>query len=281
VLEELSVIFRWLSLGLLIVATVLYAYQFMIQRKNLFRWARIFTGAGFLLLTAAIVARPFVFDGTQLTGSHSTLVLLAWVLLGLYFAVEHFLKIKIYGVALVPVAVLLLLVAQFQSGAAVEGLTKQEYALVDSWRVGIHVALILAANALFAVGSFAALFYLLQDAQLKAHRTSTLFRRLPSLGQAQALARKAIAFAYPFYTAGISLGIIRAVETGVEGWYSDPRVMMSGAVWVIYGIYLLRVYRHGISARSASWIAVLGIVAVVLISVLARTLPVGFHLFAL
>lgn len=280
-LEELSVIFRWISLGLLIVATVLYAYQFMIQKKNLFRWARIITGAGLLLLTAAIGTRPFVFGEMQLTGSHSTLVLLAWVLLVLYFAVEHFLKIKIYGVVLVPVAVLLLLVAQYHSGAAVEGLTPQEHALVDSWRVGIHVALILAANALFAIGSFAALFYLLQDAQLKAHKTSTLFRRLPSLSQAQTLARKVIALAYPLYTAGITLGIIRAVETGVEGWYSDPRVMMSGVVWVIYGTYLLRVYRHGISARSASWIAVLGIVAVVIISVLARTLPVGFHLFAL
>lgn len=280
-LEELSVIFRWLSLGLLIVATVLYAYQFTMQKKNLFRWARVITGAGLLLLTAAIGTRPFAFDGTQLTGSHSTLVLLAWALLVLYFAVEHFLKIKIYGVALVPVVVLLLLVAQFQSGAAGEGLATREYALVDSWRVGIHVAMILAANALFAVGGLAAVFYLLQDAQLKAHKTSTLFRRLPSLSQAQALARRAIALAYPIYTAGIFLGIVRAIETGVEGWYSDPRIIMSGFVWMIYGVYLLRVYRHGISARSASWIAVLGIVAVVSISVLARTLPVGFHLFAL
>jgi len=278
-LEQLSVIFRWLALGLTIGATVLYVYRFALGRPALGSRARLVAIFAFGMLSLAIGIRPV--DPTELTGSHSTLVLLAWVLLLLFFIVEHFLKIGVYGAVLVPAAMSLLFLAQIQTGAGPEGLTPQEFGLVDSWRVAIHVGLILLANAGFAVGSLAAAFYLIQDRQLKGHKTTKWFKWLPSLGQAQTLARKAIALAFPIYTAGISLGIIRAVETGVEGWFADPRVMMSGVVLLIYGTYLVRVYRYGISTRTASWIAVAGILAVITVSILARTLPVGFHLFAL
>jgi ABC-type transport system involved in cytochrome c biogenesis permease subunit len=152
---------------------------------------------------------------------------------------------------------------------------------LDSWRVGIHVALIVFANAGFAIGGAASALYLVLDSQLKHHKTSALFRRLPSLAQTQMVARRTIALAFPAYTAGMILGAIRAIETDVGGWWADPRVMMSGVVWIVFGVYLLRVYRHGISSRSASWIAIVGLVAVVVLAVLARTLPVGFHVFGL
>ncbi len=280
-MEQFSVISRWFALALLIGATVLYVYQFVLRRPALGWWARFATGAGFVMLTIAIGTRSVAHGGTELTGPHNTLVLLAWALVLLYFLVEHIIKVKTYGTFLVPAAVSLLLVAQFLSGATPKGITPAEFELLDSWRVGIHVALMLFANAGFAIGSSAAALYLVQDAQLKAHKTTPLFKRLPSLGQTQTLARRVIAMTYPVYTAGMTLGVVRAIETDVSGWYADPRVMLSGIVWSIYGVYLVRVYRHGISARTASWIAILGILVVMLLAVLARTLPVGFHVFAL
>lgn len=280
-MEQLAVFTRWLALALLISATVLYAYQFLLRRQNLGWWARFLTGAGTLTLTASIGLRSTVSGGTVLTGPHNTLVLLAWALLIVYFAVEHLVKVRVYGTFLVPLAVGLLLVAQFLSGATPKGLDPEELRLLDSWRVGFHVALIIFANAGFAVGGAGAALYLLQDAQLKAHRTNALFRRLPSLTQTQTLARRAVAMAFPAYTAGIVLGIVRAMETDVAGWWADPRIMLSGIVWLIFGIYLVRVYRHGVSGRSAGWIAISGLAFVVVVAIVARTLPVGFHVFAL
>lgn len=280
-MEQLAVFTRWLALALLIAATVLYAYQFLLRRQNLAWWARFLTGAGTITLTAAIGLRSSVSNGTELTGPHNTLVLLAWALLIVYFVMEHLIKAKVYGTFLVPAAVVLLIVAQFLSGATPKGITAEELRLLDSWRVGFHVALIVFANAGFAVGGAGSALYLVQDAQLKAHKTTALFRRLPSLSQTQNLARRAIAMAFPAYTAGMVLGIIRAVETDVAGWWADPRIMLSGLVWLIFGTYLVRVYRHGISARSAAWIAIVGLVVVVILAIVARTIPVGFHVFAL
>ena len=65
------------------------------------------------------------------------------------------------------------------------------------------------------------------------------------------------------------------------GWWADPRIMMAGVVWATFGVYLFRVYRHNVSSRTAAWIAIVGFVFVVILAVIARTLPVGFHVFGL
>jgi hypothetical protein len=55
--------------------------------------------------------------------------------------------------------------------------------------------------------------------------------------------------------------------------------MMSGVVWITFGVYLWIVYRNEVSTRSSSWVAVVGFVLVVILAVIARTLPIGFHVF--
>lgn len=280
--EQLAVVTRWFSLALLCGATVLYAYQLLIKRDAFGWWARFLAGAGMLMLTAAIGFRSTASDGTELTGPHNTLVLSAWAVLVVYFIAEHFMRNRTYGVVIVPVAVVLLIVAQFLSGAQPTGVSAEALVQLDSWRVGIHVALIMFANAGFLVAGAASLFYLTLGTQLKRHKTgSRVFDRLPSLSQAQTIARRAVVLAFPAYTAGMILGTVRAIETDVGGWWADPRVMVSGLVWLIFGAYMFLLYGRGVSGRTASLIAIGGTLAVIALAIIARTLPVGFHVFAL
>lgn len=270
----------WFAIALLAGATVMYAYQFLMKRASLAWWARFGTGAGFLFLTASIGLRSSATNGTQLTGANQ-LVLVAWALLLVYFVLEHLIKVKVYGTFLVPAALFVLVVAQLVPGSDPAGLSAEAQRQLDSWRVGIHVAMIVFANAGFAIGGATGALYLTLDQQLKRHKTSVLFKRMPSLAQTQTITRRSIALAFPLYTAGMLLGIIRAIETDVNGFWADPRVMMSGLVWLLFGTYLVRVYRHDVSARTASWTAVAGLICVVILAVLARMLPVGFHVFGL
>jgi ABC-type transport system involved in cytochrome c biogenesis permease subunit len=156
-----------------------------------------------------------------------------------------------------------------------------DQALVNNWRVAIHVALIVFGNAGFAFGAVSAGLYLWQENQLKRHKSSAITRRLPSLATLQLVARRAIGFAFPVYTAGLLLGILRAIDADVPRWWFDPRIMMSGIVWLTFGIYLWVVYRHEAPTRVSSWIAVVGFVFVVIVAIIARTVPIGFHVFGL
>ncbi len=280
-MAQLSLVLFWFATALYAGATVLYGYHFLSKRSAYSWYATFLTGAGFLCLTASIGLRSSVTDGTELTGPNS-LVLAAWALVLVYFVVEHVVKLKLYGAVLVPVTVVLLVVAQLLGlGETTGDLTAAQLAQLDNRRVGVHVALVVFANAGFLVGGVASIVYLLQEQQLKRHRATALFRRLPSLAQTDLLARRAVAWAFPAYTAALLLGIVRAIETDVGGWYADPRVMMAGVVWVVFGAYLYLHYRRDVSGRTAAYLALVGVTTVIALAIIARTLPIGFHVFGI
>jgi ABC-type transport system involved in cytochrome c biogenesis permease subunit len=281
VLLQTSAVLFWFSLALYIGATVLYAYQFVLRRSKVGWWARFFTGAGFICQTVSIGAQSQAMGTTQLTGANQ-LLLASWALVLLYFVMEHVIKIKVYGTFLIPVAVVLMAASQIVGHiAGGVQMSPSEAALINNWRVGFHVALIVFGNAGFAFGAVSAGLYLWQENQLKRHKSNVITRRLPSLATLQLIARRAIGFAFPVYTAGLLLGILRAIDAEVPKWWFDARIMMSGVVWVTFAIYLWIVYRHEAPTRTSSWVAVVGFVFVVILGIIARTIPVGFHVFGL
>lgn len=270
----------WLALAALSGATVLYAYFFLSKRSAFSKYATLLTGIGFLCLTASIGLHSSVNEGSRLYGPYS-IVLAAWALVLVYFIVEHLVHLKVYGTVLVAIAFAALVIAQLMgAGASVKPPGAAELALLESWRVTVHVVLIVFANAGFAIGGAASGAYLGLEAQLKSHRTSTLFKRLPSLAQTDLIARRSIALAFPVYTGGLLLGAMRAIETDLAGWWADPRVMLAGVVWVIFATYLYLQYGRGVPGRTAARLALVGFVLVIALAVVARTVPAGFHIFA-
>ncbi len=279
--ERASVVLYWFAFASYVVASVLYAYQFALRRSKVAWWARFATGAGFLMQTLSIGANSVANDGTPLTGANQ-LVLASWALVLLYFAMEHLMHLRAYGAFLVPAAALLMAIAQLMGGAGSGALTPPPADVanqLNSWGIAFHVALIVFANAGFIVGAVSSMLYLYQESQLKHHRSNRMSRRLPSLATLETVSRRAIALAFPVYAAGLSLGMIRAIQVDVGGWYFDARIMMSGIVLMTFGTYLTIVYRHNVTSRTTAWVAVTGFVFVVILAIIARTLPVGFHVF--
>lgn len=279
-MEQAAIVSYWFAMAAYLVATVLYAYHFVTKRPVFSWYATFATGAGFLLHTGSIGLHWAAIGEIPITGPFNSLSLAAWTLVFIYFVVEHIVKLKLYGIVLVPLAFGAMAAGQVLAGAEGFQLSTGQLEQLDSWRVTMHVAIIMIANAGFAVGAVASGVYLLQGAQLKKHKTSTLSKRLPSLTQTQMIARRAIMLAYPLYTAGMLLGIVRAIEFDLNWWF-DPRVMMSGVVWVIFGSYLVLYYRRNASGTILARIAIAGLVAVIVLAILARTLPTGFHIFGL
>jgi ABC-type transport system involved in cytochrome c biogenesis permease subunit len=279
--EQASVVLFWFALALYVGATVLYAYQFVLKRSSVGWWARFFTGAGFICQTLSIGAASISTGGTRFTGPNQ-LMLASWALVLLYFVMEHLIRIKIYGTFLIPVAVLFMVTSQLMKGfAGPVALTSAQQAQLASWMVPFHVALIVFANAGFAFGAVSSMLYLWQSAQLKKHHSNAVTRRLPSLSTLKTVSRRSITFAFPVYAAGLLLGVFRAIEEDLSAWWFDPRIMMAGIVWLTFGFYLTLVYRHNVSTRTSSWVAVVGFVFVVVLAVVARTVPAGFHIFGL
>ncbi len=281
-MTEVAFVAFWLAMALYAGATVLYAYQVATKRAALSAYATLATGAGFVLHTASIGLQSTATDGTELTGAN-VLVLMAWALVLVYFILEHLMKVKTYGALLVPAALVVLLVGQIMgaSRGVLADLSADQAALLDSWRVGIHVALISFANAGFAVSAVGSLLYLVLERQLKHHKSSKLFNRLPSLAQTDSVARHSVFWAFPVYTAGMLLGALRAIETDVSLWWADARVVLAGLVWLAFALYEFMRWRKGWAGRSAAYLSLIGFALVIVLAIVARTIPAGFHVFGL
>ncbi len=276
-MELASSVLFWFAFALFVGATVLYSYQFVLKRSRVVWWARLLTGAGFLCLTGSIVTASIA-NGRMLFSGRNQLVLAAWALVLLYFVLEHILRIRAYGAFLVPIGVILLAISVLahRSGAA---LTAEQEFLISSAGIGFHVLLIALANAGFVFGAISSALYLYQSSQLRLHRSNRVSRRLPSLATLQTVARRSVSLGFPVYAAGLTLGVIRAIQTDVGGWWADPRVMMAGIVWATFAVFLLTVYRNNVSSRTGAWISIVGLVFVVILAILARTVSAGFHVF--
>lgn len=123
--------------------------------------------------------------------------------------------------------------------------------------------------------------YVAIERQLKSRRTTKLFSRLPSLAQTDAVARRSVLWAFPAYSAGLLLGVLRAMETDVHLWWADARVVIAGIVWLVFAAYLILRWRHGWQGRSGAYLSLAGFALVVVLAVVARTVPAGFHVFGL
>jgi ABC-type transport system involved in cytochrome c biogenesis permease subunit len=275
---QAAVITYWFAMGLYLGATVLYVYFFLSKRRDISWYATFLTGAGFLMQTVSIAARWYATGAFPIEGAFNSLDLTAWVLVLVYFVMEHLIKIKTFGALLVPAAFGMMAIGIVLGPSATQ-LPPEQRALVENWRIWFHVILILLANAGFAVAAAAGAIYLVQERQIRAHNTSVLFKRLPSLAQADRLNKRAVEWAYPAFVVGVILGTLRAIEVHVPAWYFDPRVMISGLVLVVYGVYLVLRFRDAITGRQAAYYSLFAFLLIVVNAVLARVVSSGFHVF--
>jgi len=286
-LETASLHSFWLSFVCLLASSVLFARQMLVRERATGSlagvFAQIITGVAWVLLTASIGLNSILHHRTPLTGAN-TLVLIAWLLILVYFAIEYLFRFKLYGSVLVPISAILLFIAQVVAavgGAAGTVAPASVSAQVDNTVITFHVLLIIIASVLLLIGAVASALYLYRDHGLRTHKANVLSRRLPALGNLERLASRLITIALPTYFAAQILGITRAIADHIARWYFDPRIMFSGVVLAVFIVYGVLYHRQKTSGVVTAWIAVAGGICIIVLMILARVLPVGFHTFGL
>ena len=83
----------------------------------------------------------------------------------------------------------------------------------------------------------------------------------------------------PFLTAGMLAGIIRAETFNVPSWWIDPMVLLALFAWALYAVLLWgRVRADWVGGRLA-WLAVTGLVVLLVIRFAAVPYFSGFHTY--
>jgi ABC-type uncharacterized transport system permease subunit len=223
------------------------------------RWARIAVPAA-----VAAVFFHFVSLIEMLNAAHHLMpveVHETRSLFGLIFGVTFLLvywryKTVSIGVFVLPVAFLLSLLPAFGKGS--EELSAP---VTHGGWILLHIALLLAAYAALAVSLIASVLYLIEERRLKSKRNSSM-RWLPPLETLDQIAARSLVLGFPCMTIGLMIGSFIAESSIGASFFTDPKVLLSFAMWGAYVAMIFIRQSIGLRGRRAVYLSSFAIVVV-------------------
>ena len=273
-MEQTSVILIWLAYLLYAAAFAVFLIGFFTQRPWTNRVGIVVAAAGLVAQTLGLIFRGVSAGHFPFSGLYESMVLVAWAIVLVWHVLESFTKIKAVGLYVMPVVLVLLTVAlvSYDPPAGLVPALRSDVVIV-------HVAVMLVAIGCLYVAGGAAIIYLIEEALLRRRKPDGVLGRLPSLAALDRLIYHATLLGLPFLTMGMAAGVIRAETFKVPGWPTDPMVLLSAAAWAVYLALIAGRVRGDWSGRSVSWLAVAGLVLLLVIRFAAVPYLSGFHTY--
>ena len=209
---------------------------------------------GWLVQTALLAVQAARADGFPWTTWAGSLNLFVWLVVGAYLIWGCQARFRLLGVAVLPLAAVLLALAHAGGGTTARGRSDYSTAFLV-----LHVGFVLIAFAGFTVASGLSALYLWQERRLKRREASILRVRAPGLARLDELAARTIAVAVPALTLGIAVGIARLRE---RGGGVDALMIVTLLTWLVYSGYLALRYGAGIRGRRAAFLVLVGFLLV-------------------
>ena len=174
--------------------------------------------------------------------------LLSWFVVSGYLVWGCKPRYRLVGLAVMPLAVGLLVLAWAGGGTGVDTADR------GGWVLAVHAGLMLAAFASFTVAAAMAALYLYEHRRLKRRDTAVLRLRLPSLEALDRLAVRVALAGLALLSAGIVVGITR-LDVGDL----DAAMTVTVVIWALYAATLVLRRELGPSRHAARVVAGLGV----------------------
>ena len=216
---------------------------------------------GWLAQTGLLAVQAARAEGFAWTSWAGALNLFVWLVVGVYLIWGCRTRYRLLGLAVMPLAAVLLAVAWAGGGAG----TGAESQLSDLFLL-LHVGLVLAAFAGFTLAAALGGLYVFQERRLKRRESSILRLPAPSLAALDRFAGRTIAVSLPLLTLGIAVGLARLAASGGS---FDAVMAATLATWAAYACFVGARYGVGWRGRRSAILSLVGFVFVLVV------LPIG------
>lgn len=231
-------------------------------------------------LTVALIFRGVALEFFPLTNLYESLVMLAWAIIFVYLILDWKFKISSFGWIVSGFLLIVFLYATWlpESQKQIAPLVP---ALQSYWRL-IHVPPLIVSYALFLIGAFSSIGYLIETlvfakSKDKVHIQSSKINKESNIqvttyvGEVSRKAHffseityRCVTFGFPLLTIGIINGALWANHAWGALWQWDPKETMALITWFIYAAYLHFKINTNVSGKVLALISVIGICMVYL-----------------
>jgi ABC-type uncharacterized transport system permease subunit len=208
---------------------------------------------GWLAQTALLIVQALGSDGFPWGTWAGALNLFVWLVVAVYLVWGCTPRYRLLGLAVMPLAAVLLVLAWAGGGTGVEDANDSGVLL------GFHAGFMLAGFAGLTVAAGMAALYLWEERGLKRRDSKLLRLRLPPLETLDRLEARITAVSLGLLSLGIVAGLPR-----LQGQF-DTSMAVTLVIWalVVTGLVLRR--EAGLQGRRAAWLQLAGIVLVALV----------------
>jgi len=209
---------------------------------------------GWLAQTALLIVQAFGSDGFPWGTWAGALNLFVWLVVAVYLVWGCTPRYRLLGLAVMPIAAVLLVLAWAGGGTAVDEGNSSGVLL------GLHAGFMLAGLAGLTVAAGMGALYLWEDRRLKRRDSHLLRLRLPPLGTLDRLEARITAAALALLSIGIVAGLPR-----LQGRF-DVSMAFTLVLWALVATALVLRREAGLQGRRAAWLQLsgVGLVAIVL-----------------
>lgn len=212
---------------------------------------------GWLAQTALLGAQAARDDGFPWGTWASSLDLFVWLVVSAYLIWGCRRPYRLLGLAVMPLAAVLLVVARVGGGTGVGRASHYSNLFLV-----LHVGFVLAAFAGFTLVAALSALYVWQERRLKTRPAAILRRQVPALATLDALAFRAAVWSLPLLTLGIAVGLVRLIRQD-DGF--DALIAATVATWLVWCAYLALRLLAGWAGRRAAYLALAGFALVIVV----------------
>jgi cytochrome c-type biogenesis protein CcsB len=219
-------------------------------------WTVAATLLGFALHTAALAQRWTEAGHFPAVGLHDSTSLLAWTMVLVFLVIYTRARLEALGLAVYPVAFLLVLIANLTPVAPVGD------PVLKSLFLPVHTTLAFFGYAALFVAFAGGILYLVQERELRSRMPRTFYYLIPSLERCDTLSARAVEAGFALLSLAILTGLLWSHAVHGRYWTSSPKEWSAVVAWALYVSLILVRYRTGWGGRRAALLGICAFAAV-------------------
>ncbi|MGH7940159.1 MAG: cytochrome C assembly family protein [Limisphaerales bacterium] len=207
--------------------------------------------AAFALHTTAMVDRGFSINACPVHNLFEATLFIGWTIAAAYLIIGIFQRLRFLGAIAAP---LLLFMGVFALMPALDPPHRAEPDFSGTL-ISLHAAFILLAIGAFGLSAVAALMFLTEEHDLKAHKLRAVFSVLPPIQRLERVMNGLLVSGVLLFTAGLAIGAFLVRQKYGVWFKNDPLLDYSIFIWLFYFVLLLSRWKFGQRGRRFAWSA--------------------------
>ncbi len=259
---------------LYIVTVGAYSFDFMKAGKRRFEFARLSLFTTLLIHLTYLLSRTIAFNHPPITNVFEIFTVLAFSVSFSYFILELLTDIRGTGLFIIIISIFF----QVISSVFIEDLAEVKEVLRNNL-LGSHVFTALLGLSGFTISAVYGFLYLLLYKDIKLNKFGLIFNKLPSLEVLERLSYLSAVIGFVLLTIAMSIGVIWLPKAFPDFSYSDPKLISSFFVWILYGLGILSKSLGKWRGKKIVVLSIIGFVMAIMSTMISNFLAKSFHSF--